>query len=263
MSDGMVCYHHSSQQAVAQCGKCGKGICKDCFDMYGVDTGEYAGRALCYDCTVEEVEDNVELVTMLRKIVKTEFAFIIIGVVIGAVLGGAIMASGNAGVGTIIMGVVIFGLLGGCGWAVLKAFGLMISGGGDLGSSGNMGGLGKIFKGFAMVIAAPFRTIFKIVSRSRQIKEMNAIVASDSLAIEEMNAYFAYTKVIEENRGVELATLVAPGGALVENKYAGAVLSNGESAAHASLRQDVKQIFDNNERLNGFLGKKLSVFDSK
>jgi len=256
MAEGMICYHHPSQQAAAQCGKCGKGICKDCCDMYGVNAGEYAGKTLCYDCTINEVEENVDRVTMLRKIVKTEFVFIIVGVVIGAILGGCIMGASDPGIGTIIMGIILFGLLGGCGWAVLKGFGLMVSGGGDLGARGNMGGFGKIIRGFGMIIAAPFRTIFKIVNRLRQIKEMNEIVASDSLAVDEMKAYFAYTKVIEENRGVELATLVASGGALAGNEYAKAVLNRGESAAQASLRQEVKQIFDNSEKLIDFSEKK-------
>ena len=29
------CYHHPSQDAVAQCAGCGKGICRDCYDLYG------------------------------------------------------------------------------------------------------------------------------------------------------------------------------------------------------------------------------------
>lgn len=263
MADGMVCYHHPSQQAVAQCGKCGKGICKDCCDVYGVESGEFAGRALCYDCTVAEVEDNVKMATTLRKIVKTEFTFIIAGVVIGAIVGGLLMGSSNGDIGSVFTGIILFGLLGGCGWSVLKALGLMISGGGDLGVHGNYGGLGKMLRGFGMIIIAPIRTIIKIVSRSRQIKELAAIAASDSLAIEEMKAYFAYTKVIEENRGVELATLTTSGGALVENKYAQKVLSNGENAAKASLCQEVKQIYHNNDRLTGFIGKKLQVLNSK
>ncbi len=256
MAEGMVCYHHPSQQAVAQCGRCKKGICEDCYDTYGVTSGEYAGRALCYDCTVLEVEENVNAVTLLRKIIKTEFVFIIVGVVIGAVLGGILMGSSSGDIGGVIMGVILFGLLGGCGWAVLKALGLLISGGGDLGTKGDFRGLGKMIKGFAMIIVAPFRTIIKIVTRLRQIKEMNQIVANDALAVEEMKAYFAYTQVIEANKGVELATLVGPGGALVENKYAKAVLSNGESAAQTNLRSEVKQIFDNNEKLKDFSEKK-------
>lgn len=57
--DGPVCYHHPTEPAVAQCARCGKYICKDCAEAYGVTSGEYAGRCLCYDCCQQLVSENV------------------------------------------------------------------------------------------------------------------------------------------------------------------------------------------------------------
>jgi len=67
------CYHHPSQDAVATCRGCGKGICRDCYDVYGVTSGEYAGKALCYDCTSQLVAENVDNVGVFRKKVKWEW----------------------------------------------------------------------------------------------------------------------------------------------------------------------------------------------
>ena len=58
---GAVCFHHPDEPAAAQCARCGKYICKDCAEAYGVTSGEYAGKCLCYDCCQEIVSENVEL----------------------------------------------------------------------------------------------------------------------------------------------------------------------------------------------------------
>ncbi|MER1925042.1 MAG: B-box zinc finger protein, partial [Enterococcus casseliflavus] len=44
------CYYHPEEPAVARCARCGRNLCQDCYDMYGVEAGEYANQALCYDC---------------------------------------------------------------------------------------------------------------------------------------------------------------------------------------------------------------------
>jgi len=48
---GVACFYHKSEQAVAQCKKCGKGICRICYDRYAKKDSEYAG--LCKDCILE------------------------------------------------------------------------------------------------------------------------------------------------------------------------------------------------------------------
>ena len=44
--NGPACYYHKDEPAVAKCARCGKFICQDCFDNYGVTNDEYAGQAL-------------------------------------------------------------------------------------------------------------------------------------------------------------------------------------------------------------------------
>ena len=39
--NGPACSYHPDEPAVAKCARCGKYICQDCFDNYGVVDGEY------------------------------------------------------------------------------------------------------------------------------------------------------------------------------------------------------------------------------
>ena len=47
--NGPSCYYHKDEPAVANCARCGKDLCRDCCDSYGVSAGKYAGKHLCYD----------------------------------------------------------------------------------------------------------------------------------------------------------------------------------------------------------------------
>jgi hypothetical protein len=51
MAKGMGCYFHPEAQSVAQCLKCGKGICRNCVDRYSKAGDKYAGK--CRDCVLE------------------------------------------------------------------------------------------------------------------------------------------------------------------------------------------------------------------
>lgn len=49
--DNLGCYYHQSTKAVAQCKRCGKGICKNCLDRLSKSDEKYVG--LCQDCIFE------------------------------------------------------------------------------------------------------------------------------------------------------------------------------------------------------------------
>ena len=40
--DGPSCYYHKDEPAVGRCARCGKPLCEDCCDSYGVSAGEYS-----------------------------------------------------------------------------------------------------------------------------------------------------------------------------------------------------------------------------
>ncbi|MCL2295361.1 MAG: hypothetical protein FWC36_10965 [Spirochaetes bacterium] len=45
------CYFHEDEQAVAQCKRCGKGICRNCVNLFSKPGNKYAG--LCRECVLE------------------------------------------------------------------------------------------------------------------------------------------------------------------------------------------------------------------
>lgn len=101
--NGPACYYHKDEPAVAKCARCGKYICQDCFDNYGVTSGDYAGQALCYDCCQQLVSENVADLTRNKNKIKVQFIFSIIGMVIGLIAGIALGVSAEAGGGVILL----------------------------------------------------------------------------------------------------------------------------------------------------------------
>jgi hypothetical protein len=218
-----ACYHHPSQKSVANCRECGKGLCRDCYDSYGAGMG--AGKALCFDCTEELVRQNSAEIEWLKKQVKKERLWMIIGAILGFFVGAA---GGPAG--------MFFGLF--------------------IGAS-----LGTIFNGFMeygwlvggiMVVISPIMSIVRFVKRINQIKQADEILESDARILREMRDYFAYTLTMEKNAGFDLATLASQGSELYGNTYANAVMSKGESTAQAELRQGAVQIAANGEIIRSF-----------
>jgi len=252
--NAMRCYHHSSKQAVASCSECGKGICKDCYDSYGAGMG--AGKALCFDCTEALVQENSAEIAAFRKILKFEWIAIAIGSVIGliAAISIAYMHSSENMGGRVDMrdpdflmmflsNAFMFGWIG-------LGFGSSI--GRFIKSLFTVGLVGAFFWFFVSGMCGPIMPLVRILKRRRQIKKCEKILANDAQVLQEMRDYFAYTQAMEENAGVNLATLANKGGALFGNKYASAVMSKGEKAAQEELRQGVVQIAANGEIIRSF-----------
>jgi len=215
MSSGMNCFHHPSQPAVAQCARCGKPICRNCVDDYGVAVGQYAGKVLCYDCTAGLVAANVAEIEKIR--------------------------AQTAG----ILGILsIFGCFM---KEVFLAIRTICRGTSMALSANPAGGIVMMWGMCIQLPLTPIKAIWRFIKRHRLIKQFDGIIASDSQALQQMRDYFAYTQTMEQHKGVDLATLAAQGSELYDNTYAKAVLSGGERSARAQLRRSVVQIAENGE----------------
>jgi len=252
------CYYHPSQDTATRCAKCRKRICRNCIEDYGVSIGEYAGDALCYDCTTELVAKNVTFIDMFRKDVHKERQWMIAGGVLGAILLSFIaIGNGADGAGAILA--LFFGAAigGSVGTIITSMFAV-----GDIGegiarnifgaNQDNAGATGCVFGLIAlafMCMVAPIVTIYRFSKRSNQINQFDEIISSDALALRQMRDYFAYTLAMEQSagRGVDLALLASQDGELFDNSYAKSVLANGEQAARAQLRSSVVRIAENGE----------------
>ena len=256
-SSGVGCYHHPSQQAVAKCRICDKGLCKDCYDVYGVSTGEYAGKALCYDCTTELVAQNVAGVEKRRKSIRFAWKAMIVGASIGFLIGlvGLFSNPMPEGLFAFLLSIGICGSLIYILVDILDTFIFtIISWWKTRHEEGSALGAVIFFMLYSAwkIAISPVVTIYRIIKFTKEIKQCDEIIASDSRTIQEMRDYFAYTQAMEENEDIDLATLASEGSELYNNSYAQNVLSKGEQAAQAQLRQGVVQIAANGEIIRSF-----------
>lgn len=75
----MKCYYHPESDAVAQCKKCGRSLCRECSDKYVADLGEI----LCEDCAQKRFESSKRDV---RETFAQEKKDLIISSIIGVVV---------------------------------------------------------------------------------------------------------------------------------------------------------------------------------
>ena len=216
---GPVCYHHPTESATARCARCGKYICKDCAEAYGVSAGEYAGKCLCYDCCQEIVAQNVEELTRNKNKIKGQFILQIIGMVIGFIFGMSMgVESGDIGSGFVAG--LICACIGGVFLSAMKAFFSLTWDVIKIAFSGNFGWL-TVLSIIWNIIVIVFKCIWITVSNTIQ--------------------YIIY-----------LETLMNEGSELYNNSYAQAVRNNGEAAADAALRQATTRIAENGEIIRDF-----------
>jgi len=243
MASGMACYHHPSQQAVAECKVCGKGICKNCNDVYGFTSGEYAGNALCYECTTALIAENAVDVDAFRELVKKERKWMIIGAIFGLIAIAPIFMTvmEMSPPLAFLLGPFVGSSLGTIFKRIKEAF---------AGDSDNI--VFAVIVALFMIFVSPIITIYRFVIRLKQIKQAGEIISTDERILQEMSDYFAYTQTLEKNTGVDLANLAGEGGELFNNTYAQSVLKNGEKAAQAELQQSVVTISANSETIRNF-----------
>lgn len=235
---GAVCYHHPDEPAAAQCVRCSKYICKDCAEAYGVISGQYAGKCLCYDCCQEIVSENVELLKKQKTSITVTFVLTIIGMLVGLVM----FAESGSAIATII-GMLWMGSF----WTWLKS---SISGWWHAPGGPSIAGFIGSCLGAALV--APFITAKKIFNCITYLKSTSTAIEEDSRALAQMRDYMEYTLVCSQNRGVDLSSLMDEGSALYNNTYAQTVRDQGEEVADAMLRQATTTIAENGEIIRGF-----------
>lgn len=253
--NGPACYYHKDEPAVAKCARCGKYICQDCFDNYGVTSGDYAGQALCYDCCQQLVSENVADLTKNKNKIKFQFIMSIIGMVIGLIGGIALGSSLDAEGAELIIWAIIGIGVGGVLLSALKCFLSLIWDVIKIAVSGNFGFLtflSIIWNIIKLIFQSLYYTISNTIYYIKYIKQTSGFIESDSAALKEMADYMEYTMIRNQNRGVDLETLLNQKSELADNSYAQMVQEKGEEGAEAALRECVATINENGEIIRSF-----------
>lgn len=252
--NGPSCYYHRDEPAVATCARCGKHLCDDCYEAYGVSSGEYANQALCYDCTQKLVAENVEELTKNKKKIKFHFIVSIVGIVIGF-LYGLLMGLASGDFGAAVLSAVIGAGIGGVFLSAMKAFASLTWEAIKIAFSGNFGVItiiSLVFHVIVIVFKCIWVTITNTIDYIKYLKETDGFIESDRAALEQMREYMEYTRVRNQNKGVDLETLMSQGSELYNNSFAQMVRDRGEDAATAEISRAATRIAANGEIIRDF-----------
>lgn len=252
--NGPACYYHKDEPAVARCPRCGKNLCKDCADSYGFTSGEYAGQSLCYDCTVEIWKNDEAVLEQNYSKIKSQRILCIVGVIIGAIIG--FMWGISDSISSALILTVGCAAVGGSVSVYFK--GLITHIPGCFVSTGNIVlslciGIAKfMFWMVAYAIVALVETVRKLISYTAYMKKTENYVEQNNRAMQSLKDYMEYTLVRNQNKGIDIKTLLAEDSKLADNSFAHMVQEQGEDAAEASIRQQVAYINEFGEVVRDF-----------
>ena len=251
--NGPACYYHKDEPAVAKCARCGKYICQDCFDNYGVNDDQYKNKAICYDCCQQLVAANVEDLKKNKAKIMFQFIVSLVGIVIGLIFGIAIGAETDAGTAA-VMGLIGAGI-GGVFLSAAKYFFSLLWDVIKIAISGQFGFLtvlSIIWGILKLIVQSFYYTVKNTIEYIIYIKRTSGFIESDQAALQQMADYMEYTMIRNQNRGVDLETLLNQKSELADNSYARMVQEKGEEGAEAVLRGCVASINENGEIIRSF-----------
>jgi hypothetical protein len=260
--NGPACCYHNTEPAVTRCPRCGKPLCQDCAESYGFTSGEYAGKSLCYDCTIEIWKNDEATLNKNYAKIRSQRILCLVGVIIGAIIGlfWGLDSSGSGTAGevfgiTLIM-TIACAAIGGSFLVYIKGVGSHLAG--CFASTGNVVlsiciGIAKfIFWLVAYAVVALIETVRKLISYTAYMKHTANYVEQNNRAMQSLQDYMEYTLVRNQNKGVDIKTLLAEDSKLADNSFAQMVQQQGKDAAEASIRQQVAYINEFGEVVRDF-----------
>lgn len=245
--NGPACSYHKDEPAVAKCARCGRYICQDCFDNYGVSSGEYAGKALCYDCCQQIVAENVADLKKNKNKIMLQFIVSIIGMVLGMIVG----ISSGGGVAGAVIGLAVGGVL----LSALKVFFSLVWDVVKIAVSGQFGVLtvlSIIWNILVLIVKCLITTVSNTVYYINYLVKTSGFINSDTQALQQMADYMEYTMIRNQNRGVDIDTLLNQKSELADNSYAQMVQQRGEEGAEAAMRECVATFNEHGEIIRNF-----------
>ena len=248
---GATCHFHRNENAVDRCASCGKFLCQDCAETYGVNDEQYAGKSLCYDCCTALVRQNVKELKKQRAKIIAMYIFTALGMIFGAILGATAIAGDSSAPGWIP---VLTAFIGGCLWTFIVNLGKIFVN--TIKNFARGAWLGGIFWLIIDLIKAIFiavwGTIKKLFTYTKHLIQTSGFIKSDTQALQNLADYMEYTMVMSQNVGVDLASLMTENSELYDNSFAQNVMANGAASAEASLQGSVATCNEHGEIIRGF-----------
>lgn len=169
--------------------------------------------------------------------------------VIGAILGGSIGAeSGSTG-----MGIFIGAMIGGCLWTFIKGWFARIGGAISGGGFNLVSFLIGLILGFVIeAVISIYRTIRKVIECIVYLKRTSGFIESDNAALRQMADYMKYTMVRNQNRGIDIETLLKENSQLANNSVAQMARTQTEEQIEANMRGCLATINENGEIIRSF-----------
>lgn len=188
----MNCNTHTSRPAVYECDACGQPICESCYNTFELPNGAH----VCSNCYKEAVRDEIAEVSALKGMVKREFIFIIIGLIVGLGIGLYCLISwlGTelqfAAIPLMIFLPFVFGSL----MTIIKKIRNQYSEERD--TSGGDTSMGYNFAMLIMIILinlllAPIMTIIRFCQRIGDMKKLDRIAQNDQTLLVNIDEYIA------------------------------------------------------------------------
>lgn len=190
----MNCSTHSNRPAVYECDNCGKPICKACYDDFDLPDERVH---LCSDCYTEYYRSELAEVIALKGMVKREFIFIIIGMVLGLILGIYFAVQIFALEDMVALGVILIVYLpfiGGSLMTIIKRIRNQYLENRD--TSGDSTSMGFNFAiifltALINILIAPITTIVRLIQRIGDMRQLNRIEQSGYNLINAVEQYIA------------------------------------------------------------------------
>jgi len=112
--------------------------------------------------------------------------------------------------------------------------------------------IGLCFAWIVGVFKCCYYCIKNTIDYIRYLKRTEGFIESDTAALEQMREYMEYTRIRNQNKGVDLETLMEQGSELYNNSFAQMVRDRGEAAATEEIARAATRIAANGEIIRDF-----------
>lgn len=185
----MNCSSHSSRPAVYECDNCGQPICESCYNTFELPNGAH----VCSNCYKEAVRDEIAEVNSLKGMVKREFIFIIVGLIVGLGIGlyfliGALASDSGMRLEFIPL-VIYLPFLFGSLMTIIKKIKNEYSDARVEGDDTNWISLIMII--IVNLLIAPIMTIMRFCQRIGDMRKLNRIAQNDQTLLVNIDEYLA------------------------------------------------------------------------